>query len=64
MVCRNTNGVSVPRLLFSWLPEMPPDPEKINAVNKKTMGELLENTRRNTAYLRRYVKMVEMWECE
>ena len=33
-------------------------------MNKKTICELLENTRRNTAYLRRYVKVVEMWECE
>ena len=49
---------------FHGCPKCHSDPEKINAVNKKTMGELLENTRRNTAYLRRYVKVVEMWECE
>ena len=40
------------------------DPEKINAVNKKMMGELLENTKAHTAYLRRHVKVVEMWECD
>ena len=28
------------------------------------MGTLLENTRRNTAYLRRHVETVEMWECD
>ena len=39
------------------------DPEKINAVNKKMMGELLEDTKKNTAYLRQHVKVVEMWEC-
>ena len=27
------------------------------------MGELLKNTRSNTIYLRRYVKVVEKWEC-
>ena len=33
-------------------------------MNGKTMATLLENTRCNTAYLRRHVKVVEMWECE
>ena len=28
------------------------------------MGTLLENTRRNIAYLRRHVETVEMWECD
>ena len=28
------------------------------------MGTLLENTRRNTAYLRHHVETVEMWECD
>ena len=34
-----------------------------NSVNGKTMAVLLEDTKKNTAYLRRYVKVVEMWEC-
>ena len=33
-------------------------------MNGKTMATLLEKTRCNTAYLRRHVKVVEMWECE
>ena len=49
---------------FHGCPKCHTDSEEINAVNKKKMGELLENTRHNTAYLRRYVKVVEMWECE
>ena len=49
---------------FHGCPKCHTDPEEINAVNKKKMGELLENTRHNTAYLRRHVKLVEMWECE
>ena len=28
------------------------------------MAALLEKTRCNTAYLRRHVEVVEMWECE
>ena len=48
---------------FHGCPKCHTDPKKINAVNKKTMGELLKNTRSNTTYLRRYVKVVEMWEC-
>ena len=40
------------------------DHEETNTLNGKTMGTLLENTRRNTAYLRRHVKTVEMWECD
>ena len=40
------------------------DHEETNTLNGKTMGTLLENTRRNTAYLRRHVETVEMWECE
>ena len=35
-----------------------------NRLNGKTMATLLENTRRNTTYLRRHVEVVEMWECE
>ena len=48
---------------FHGCPKCHTDPEKINAVNKKTMGELLKNTPSNTAYLKQYVKVVEMWEC-
>ena len=33
-------------------------------MNGKTMATLLEKTRCNTAYLRRHVEVVEMWECE
>ena len=40
------------------------DHEETNTLNGKTMGTLLENTRRNTACLRRHVKTVEMWECD
>ena len=38
--------------------------EEVNAVNRKTMAELLAETRKNTAYLRHFVKVVELWECE
>ena len=38
--------------------------KETNTLNSKTMGTLLENTRRNTAYLRHHVKTVEMWECD
>ena len=40
------------------------DQNETNSVNGKTMATLLEKTRCNTAYLRRHVKVVEMWECE
>ena len=40
------------------------DHDETNTLNGKTMGTLLENTRRNTAYLRRHVETVEMWECD
>ena len=40
------------------------DHGETNTLNGKTMGTLLENTRRNTAYLRRHVETVEMWECD
>ena len=38
-------------------------PEETNPKNNKTMAELLANTKTHTAYLRRHVKVVEMWEC-
>ena len=40
------------------------DQNETNSMNGKTMATLLENTRCNTSYLRRHVKVVEMWECE
>ena len=40
------------------------DPQEKNALNGKTMAKLLEDTKKNTAYLRRHVQVVEMWECQ
>ena len=39
------------------------EPQETNALNGKTMAKLLEDTKKNTAYLRRHVHVVEMWEC-
>ena len=39
-------------------------PEETNKLNGKTMVTLLANTKKHTAYLRRHVKVVEMWECD
>ena len=36
----------------------------MNSVNGKTMAELLASTKTHTAYIRRFVDVVEMWECE
>ena len=36
----------------------------MNSVNGNTMAELLANTKTHTAYLRRFIDVVEMWECE
>ena len=44
-------------------PKCHADPEETNPKNNKTMAELLANTKAHTAYLRRHVKVVEMWEC-
>ena len=38
--------------------------KEVNAVNGKPMAQLLAETRKNTAYLRHFVKVVELWECE
>ena len=38
--------------------------EEVNAVNGKPMAQLLAETRTNTAYLRHFVKVIELWECE
>ena len=40
------------------------DPEETNPKNGKTMAVLLADTKKHTAYLRRHVKVIEMWECE
>ena len=39
------------------------DHEETNTLNGKTMVTLLANTKKHTTYLRRHVKVVEMWEC-
>ena len=36
----------------------------MNAVNGKPMAQLFAETRKATAYLRHFVKVVELWECE
>ena len=38
--------------------------QEVNAVYGKPMAELLAETRKNTAYLRHFVKVVELWECK
>ena len=38
--------------------------QAVNAVNGKPMAQLLAETRKNTAYLLHFVKVVELWECE
>ena len=40
------------------------DQNETNPKNNKTMAELLADTKKHTAYLRRHVKVVEMWECQ
>ena len=45
-------------------PKCHTDPEETNRKNNKTMAELLADTKAHTAYLRRHVKVVEMWECD
>ena len=48
-----------------WLgcPKCHTDPEETNPKNK-TMATLLADTKKHTTYLRRHVKVVEMWECD
>ena len=48
---------------FHGCPKCHTDPEETNKLNGKTMAELLANTKAHTAYLRRHVHVVEMWEC-
>ena len=45
-------------------PKCHADPEETNPKNGKTMAVLLADTKNHTAYLRRHVKVVEMWECQ
>ena len=45
-------------------PKCHTDPEETNPKNNKTMVELLADTKKHTTYLRRHVKVVEMWECD
>ena len=45
-------------------PKCHTDPEETNKLNGKTMAELLADTKKHTTYLRRHVKVVEMWECD
>ena len=45
------------KVVFSWLPCTR---EEVNAVNGKPMAQLLAETRKNTAYLRHFVKVVEL----
>ena len=40
------------------------DQNETNKLNGKTMATLLADTKAHTAYLRRHVKVVEMWECD
>ncbi len=39
-------------------------PEETNPKNGKTMAVLLTDTKKHTAYLRRHVNVIEMWECQ
>ena len=48
---------------FHGCPKCHADPEEINAGNDKTMAVLLADTKKHTAYLRRHVNVIEMWEC-
>ena len=52
--------------VFFWhgCPKCHADPEETNPKNGKTMAVLLTDTKKHTAYLRRHVKVIEMWECE
>ena len=40
------------------------DQNETNKLNGKTMATLLADTKKHTTYLRRHVKVVEMWECD
>ena len=49
---------------FHGCPKCHTDPEETNKLNGKTMVTLLADTKKHTTYLRRHVKVVEMWECD
>ena len=40
------------------------DQNETNPKNNKTMATLLGDTKKHTTYVRRHVKVVEMWECD
>ena len=40
------------------------DPQETNTLNGKTMAQLLDDTKKNTTYIRRHVAVVDMWECQ
>ena len=61
LVQRDEHGVSVPWMFFRG---HPCTGQEVNALNGKHMAQLLAETRKNTAYLRHFVKVVELWECE
>ena len=52
------------RCFWHGCPKCHTDPEETNPKNNKTMAELLADTKKHTTYLRRHVKVVEMWECD
>ena len=45
-------------------PKCHTDPEETNPKNNKSMATLLADTKKHTTFLRRHVKVVEMWECD
>ena len=45
-------------------PKCHADPEETNPKNGNTIAVLLADTKKHTAYLRRHVKVIEMWECQ
>ena len=45
-------------------PKCHTDPDETNPKNNNTMATLLADTKKHTTYLRRHVKVVEMWECD
>ena len=61
---RRRNAYQFHGCYFNGCPKCHADPEEINAVNGKTMAELLVKTKKHTAYLRRHVKVIEMWQCQ
>ena len=58
---RDEHGLSVTWMFYYGCPCTR---QEVNAINGKPMAELLTETRKNTAYLRHFVKVVELWEWE